>query len=316
LEKPVVLFTKPALARAAEAFSANYRVETLWDKDEAEFLAGPGKDVEAIVHLGEFVLPTTFVEALPKLRLICVPGTGYDGVDVPHARARGIEVTHGAWMNAAEVADHAIGLAIAAWRGILAGHNHIVSGGWERGERLRPFGSLTGKKIGVVGLGHIGAGVARRAEAMEMQVSWWGPRDKPGVKWPKAESVLALAEWADVLVVAAQATDENRHMIDAAVMAALGKRGLLVNVARGQVIDEDALIAALKAGTLGMAALDVFWEEPTPAARWEGVPNVVLTPHLGGSSADIVVGLIARVAENLRLFFAGEPVANPVPPQA
>jgi len=313
LDKPVVLFTRPQLARAAEAFSANYRVETLWDKDEAEFLAGPGKDVQAIVHLGEFVLPTALVEALPKLRLICVPGTGYDGVDVAHARARGIEVTHGAWMNAAEVADHAIGLTICAYRGVLAGHNHILSGGWERDERLRPFGSLTDKKMGIVGLGHIGAGVARRAEAMEMQVSWWGPRAKPDVRWPKAESVLELAKWADVLVVAAQATEENRNMIDQEVIEAVGKRGLLVNVSRGQVIDEDAVIAALKTGTLGMAALDVFWEEPTPAARWLNVPNVIVTPHLGGSSADIVVGLIARVADNLRLFFAGQPVANPVP---
>ena len=124
--------------------------------------------------------------------------------------------------------------------------------------------------------------------------------------------MLALAQASDVLVVACRADATNRNLIDRPVMEALGRRGLLVNVARGQIVDEDALIAALTDGVLGMAALDVFWNEPTPAARWADVPNVVLTPHLAGATAESVVKLVGQAADNLRRYFAGQPVASPV----
>jgi lactate dehydrogenase-like 2-hydroxyacid dehydrogenase len=202
---------------------------------------------------------------------------------------------------------------IGAWRGIVAGHEHIVSGRWETGgERLRPFGSLTGKTVGILGLGHIGLGVAERAQALKMKVAWWGPRAKD-VPWTRYEKVLDLAAASDVLIVACRADDTTRNLVDGPVMEALGKRGLLVNVARGQVIDEDAMIAALIDRRLGMAALDVFWKEPTPAARWRDIPNIVLTPHSAGAAAETVLRMVGQTVENMRRHFAGEPLLSPVP---
>jgi lactate dehydrogenase-like 2-hydroxyacid dehydrogenase len=144
-----------------------------------------------------------------------------------------------------------------------------------------------------------------------MVVGWWGPRAKLA-PWPRAESLLELAQASEILVVAARAEAANRGLISRPVIEAVGPQGLIVNVARGSLIDEDALIAALKDGRLGRAALDVFAQEPTPAERWADVPNTVLTPHTAGGTADSIPRMVAQAIENVRLFLAGEPVASPV----
>jgi lactate dehydrogenase-like 2-hydroxyacid dehydrogenase len=154
--------------------------------------------------------------------------------------------------------------------------------------------------------------VARRLEALGLIVGWWGPNPKPAAAWPRAESLLALASGSDILVVAARAEAANRGLISAEVIEAVGPQGLIVNVARGQLIDEDALIAALKAGRLGRAALDVFAQEPTPPERWAEVPNTVLTPHTAGGTTDSIPRMVAQAVENVRLFLAGEAVMSPV----
>lgn len=313
MTRKTLLLSDPILRLMGEGLKDQYEILQLWDyPDQAAFAAGAGQGVDAIVYAGETKLAPDFINALPNLKLIACVSVGYDGVNVERARARGVEVTHAQWLNADDVADQAMGLTIAAWKGILAGHEHLISGRWEAGERLRPFGSMTGKTMGIVGLGHIGEGVARRAEAFGMKVQWWAPRAKEA-QWPRAESLLALAEASDVLMVACRADDSNRGLIDRAVIEAVGRRGLIVNVARGWVIDEDALIAALKDRRLGMAALDVFAVEPTPAERWRDVPNAVLTPHAAGSSAETVVRLRDQAVENLRRQFAGEPLLSPAP---
>ncbi|CAN5340101.1 2-hydroxyacid dehydrogenase [soil metagenome] len=309
--KPVVMLAHPVLERLGEALSEAYVVERLWAQDWATLHAGAGREVQAIVEAGEVPLPAELLLGLPKLGLIACVSVGYDGIDVPWCRAHGIEVTHAPGLNADDVADLAVGSMICAYRGILEGDQFIRRGEW-LGERPRARGALTGKTVGIVGLGRIGERVARRVEAFGMKVIWWGPRDKPGVAWPRADSVLDLAKASDVLVVAAAATPENRNLVDAAAIEALGKRGCLVNVARGSIVDEDALIAALKSGDLGSAALDVFWEEPTPLARWTDVPNTVLTPHISGATAETVPKLIGQAVDNMRAFFAGEPVLTPV----
>ena len=145
-----------------------------------------------------------------------------------------------------------------------------------------------------------------------MRPVWWGPRDKPS-DWPRAESVLALAEMSDILVIAARPDIANRGMVDGSVLNAIGPHGLLVNVSRGSLVDEDALIAALKSGRLGKAALDVFQVEPTPGERWADVPNVIFTPHSAGKAAETLMKLVVQTLENLRLHFAGEAVLSPVP---
>ncbi|HEX5776166.1 MAG TPA: 2-hydroxyacid dehydrogenase, partial [Caulobacteraceae bacterium] len=289
-----------------------YRVLRLWDyADRLAFAEGDGRQVQAIVHAGEFRLDPDFLAELPRLGLIACVSVGYDGVDVPWCRAHGIAVTHSVGLNADDVADHAVGALIAVWRRLVEGDRRLRAGRWTHADRMRPRPSLGGKTVGIVGLGHIGEAVARRVEALRMTVSWWGPTPKE-TRWPRAESLMALARDSDVLVVCCRADASNRHLISAQVIEALGPRGCLVNVARGSLVDEDALIAALKSGTLGMAALDVYETEPTPAARWKDVPNTVLTPHMAGGTLESIPLMVAQTLENLRRFFHGEPLATPV----
>jgi lactate dehydrogenase-like 2-hydroxyacid dehydrogenase len=146
-----------------------------------------------------------------------------------------------------------------------------------------------------------------------MEVAWWGPRPKPGASWPRRDSLLELAAWSDILLVAARAAEETRGLISREVIEAVGPEGLIVNVARGALLDEDALVAALKDGRLGKAALDAFEDEPTPPARWADVPNAVLTPHMAGRTSESVAHLLAQAVENLRRHFAHQPPLSPVP---
>lgn len=309
---PVVLISHEMLLPLQAALEPAYRIIRLWEHpDRAAFLAGPGREVQAIVHAGEIRLSPDLLSDMPRLGLIACVSVGYDGVDVPWCRAHGIAVTHSQGLNAEDVADHAVGAFLAAWRGIVLGDRIVREGRWTHADRMRPRPGLMGRKAGIVGLGFIGQAVARRVEPFGMTVSWWGPNDKES-RWPKAEGLLALARDSDVLFVCCRGDAANRHLISAAVIEALGPRGCLVNVARGSVVDEDALVAALKDGRLGMAALDVFETEPTPAARWADVPNTVLTPHTAGGTLESIPKMVGQTLENLRLFFHGEPLLSPV----
>jgi lactate dehydrogenase-like 2-hydroxyacid dehydrogenase len=145
-----------------------------------------------------------------------------------------------------------------------------------------------------------------------MKVEWWAPRDKPDAIFPRAESLMALAERSDALFIASRATPENARQIDAAVLQALGPHGILVNVSRGFLVDEDALLAALTSGAVGGAALDVFEQEPVSPARWNGVPGTVLTPHIAGFTREAGVDMRHQQHENVRRHFAGEPLLTPV----
>ncbi|HEX4199445.1 MAG TPA: 2-hydroxyacid dehydrogenase [Caulobacteraceae bacterium] len=305
--KPAILIMQPHLGVLAPLFEAEFTVWRLW--------AGPPLEaagaIRALLVAGEFPIDKSFAESLPHLGLIACFTAGYDGVDVDWARARGLKVSHSPGVNHEDVADHAMGLVLAAARRIAEGDRIVRAGAWKPTEKTIT-GSLAGQRLGVVGLGAIGEGVARRAEAFGLSVSWWGPRAKPRAKWPRAGSLVELARDSDILVVAARADATNSGLISAEVIEALGPNGLLVNVARGQLVDEDALIAALKDSRLGMAALDVFVEEPTAAGRWADVPNTVLTPHTAGATTAAVPKMVALTLENLRRFFAGEALANPV----
>ena len=286
---------------------AGYEVVRRWDLTPEQAVT-----VGAMVHVGEGELTPAFLTSLPALKLIANVSVGYDGVDVAWCGAHGIAVTHADGLNANDVADQAMGLLIAAWRNLVAGDQQIRAGQWSQEARMRPPRGLKGRKLGIMGLGHIGRAVAVRAEAFGMEVAWWGPNPQPQAGWPRADSLLDLAQNSDILVVACRADPSNRGAVSAAVIEAVGPQGLIVNVARGSVIDEDALIAALKGGRLGRAALDVFAVEPTPAERWADVPNTVLTPHTAGGTTDSLPLMIGQTFENLRRYFNGEPLASQV----
>lgn len=311
-EKPHVLLSHEMLMPLQPLLESIYVVHRLWDyPDRMAFLEGPGQSIRAIVHAGEMALSRDMLAEMPRLGLIACVSVGYDGVDVPWCKAHGVAVTHSTGLNAADVADHAVGLVLAAWRGIVEGDQRLRAGRWSHAERMAPRHGLRGRKAGIVGLGHIGEAVARRLSAFDMNVAWWAPRLKEA-DYPRAESLMALARESDVLVVCARPDDSNRHLINKAVIEAVGPQGLIVNVARGSLIDEGALIAALRSGSLGMAALDVFETEPTPASRWADVPRTVLTPHTAGATLDSIPAMVSLTLENLRRYFHGEPLATPV----
>jgi lactate dehydrogenase-like 2-hydroxyacid dehydrogenase len=304
-EQPVVLIGQPALARSQAALEAmGARVVLGLDAPPADLA-----QVRAMLHFG--AVPAELIERMPRLGLISLITAGYDGIDLELCRAKGIKVTHARGVNADDVADHALAMLLTAWRGIVASDRFVRDGGWLKG-RLPAGPTLTGRKVGIVGLGHIGLAVARRAEAFGTHVAWWGPNPKPA-PWPRAESVLALAKDSDILVVACRADERNAGLISREVIEAVGPQGLIVNVARGSVIDEPALVAALKDGRLGNAALDVFAQEPTSPEPWAQLPNAVLTPHNAGGTIETVPRMTALALENIRLHLAGEPLTAEIP---
>ena len=305
-DRPAILIMQRHLAPLTAFLEGAYTVYRFWEGPPVE----ARDDIRAMVVAGEFELDKHLVESLPRLELIACFTAGYDGIDVDWCRARGLPVTHAPGVNHEDVADHALGLIISARRRIAEGDRALRAGQWTPDSKtITP--SLNHLRVGVVGLGAIGEAVARRCEALRMRVAWWGPREKDAA-WPRAASLLELARDNDVLVVACRADETNRGLISREVMEALGPDGLLVNVARGQLVDEDALIEALKAGKLGHAALDVFETEPTDPARWADVPNTTLTPHTGGATNEAVQGMLGLLLENLSAHFEGRPLKTPV----
>jgi lactate dehydrogenase-like 2-hydroxyacid dehydrogenase len=307
MSEPLALIAVPFLTVLEPAFQGGgLSTARAWELTDEQ----RGR-VRSIVHAGEVALTPEFLTTLPGLGLIACVSVGYDGIDVGWCRERGIEVTHARGLNAEDVADHAMGLMLSAWRNIPVLDRKVREGRWVQEERIGSQPSLGGRTVGVVGLGHIGAAVARRAEGFRLSVQWWAPRDK-AAPWPRADSLLALAQASDILMVCARAEAANRGMISAEVIEAVGPQGMIVNVGRGALIDEPALRAALKEGRLWRAALDVFAQEPTSADLWTDTPNAVLTPHTAGSSNEAVPLMVAQAIDNVQRFLRGEAVASPV----
>lgn len=307
-DQPIIAISARILVGLAPMLAKQgFETAIAWEMPEAD-----KSRVRALLHAGEAKLTPEVLLGFPNLGLIAVMTAGYEGVDVPWCRAHGIEVTYAGGVNADDVADHAMGLLLAGARDMHEHDRAIREGRWRLEDRLIPQPSLTGRKLGIVGLGHIGAAIARRAEPFRLQVSWWGPRAKDA-PWPMAESLLTLARDSDVLVLACPGGPETQGLVSAEVIDAVGPQGMIVNVARGSVVDEDALIAALREGRLRRAALDVFQAEPTPAGRWADVPGTLLTPHRAGGTTEGIPNMLGRAVENIRLFLAGQSVVSPVP---
>src|SRR5579872_3902197 len=239
--KPAILIVQPHLGVLSPFLEPDFTVWRLWEAPPLEAT----QKIGALVVAGEFPLDTALAEHLPNLGLIASFNASYEGVDIAWASARGLKVSHSPGVNHEDVADQAIGLMLAAWRGLVEGDAIVRRGLWRPTERRLTI-SLGGHRLGVVGLGDVGEAVARRAEAFGLSVAWWGPDEGADAPWPRSETLEALAEESDILVVASSTGAEPSHLIDAAVIEALGPSGLLVNVAQGGLVDEEALIAALK----------------------------------------------------------------------
>ena len=273
-----------------------------------------GHAVQAVVTNGVAGITAAEIAALPRLGIICCMGAGYEGVDLAAARARGINVTHGPGTNDACVADHTMALLLAVLRDIPRFDRAVREGGWRSSDAMRP--AANGKRLGILGLGNIGSRIARRASAFDMSIAYHNRRARPDLPYSYYDTPLALAHASDCLVCVLPGGAATRHLVDAAVLDALGPSGFLVNVGRGGVVDTTALIDALGNGQIAGAALDVFEGEPAVPEALRSLPNVVLTPHVAGRSPESLENTISLVLRNLAAYFAGDPVPTPVPSTA
>ena len=252
------------------------------------------------------------IAALPRLEVISIFGVGTDLVDLAAARERGVPVTNTPGILADEVADLAIGLMLASARQILFADRYVRDGSWAKKGPIPLGRSVGGKTMGVLGLGGIGRAIADRGAAFRMRVIYGGPRRKADAPYEYVADPVELARQSDYLMVACKGGPETRHLVSAAVIDALGPQGTLVNVARGSVVDEPALIAALAAGRLGHAALDVFESAPNPSPALLALPNVIVQPHHGSATVETRTAIGQLVIDNLSAHFAGRPLLTPV----
>ena len=272
----------------------------------ADQLAG----VRAMITAGGTPLGGAMMDAMPKLAAIVCYGTGYDGVDLAAAKQRGIAVGHSPGANAASVADLAVTLMLAVTRRLLPADNYVRSGNWAAAKAsplMRPQPGNPGRRVGVYGMGEIGRKIAARVAAFETEVAYFS-RSRHDVPYQYLPSLEALEDWCSVLVIAVRAGRDTHHAVDANILRKLGKDGYLINIARGSVIDQAALVAALAEEAIAGAGLDVFDKEPHAPDVLTAFPNVVLTPHVGGHALDSHFAMQNCVLANLEAFFAGKPL--------
>jgi len=309
--KPEILMPGPMLQSCMDALDAAYVVHRLWAApDPAALLAEAGPRVRAIATAKG--CDAALIAALPKLEVIASFGVGYDSVDVGAAQARGVRVTNTPDVLNDAVAELTIGLMVALARRLPQADAYVRAGRW-RAEGAMPLTrQLTGAKAGILGLGRIGKEIARRLEAMRVTVSYHGRSEQPGQPYRYYADLAAMARDVDWLVVIAPATPQTVGVVSRAVLTALGPEGHLVNVARGSLVDEPALVDLLGAGALGGAALDVFADEPTVPEALMAMENVVLAPHVGSATHHTRWAMGDVVVRNLAAHFAGQPLISPV----
>jgi lactate dehydrogenase-like 2-hydroxyacid dehydrogenase len=271
-------------------------------------------DVRAMITAGGSPLPGSMMDMMPKLGAIVCYGTGYDGVDLKAAAARNIAVGHSPGANAASVADIAVTLMLAATRRLLVADNYVRSGDWGAAKpspMMRPQAGMPGRRIGVYGMGEIGRKIAARVAAFEAEIGYFSrsQRDVPYRYFPSLE---ALADWCSVLMIAVRAGNDTHHVVNADILKRLGEDGYVINIARGSVIDQVALVQALTDKTIAGAGLDVYAKEPHAPDALTTFPNVVLTPHIGGHTLESHRNMQDCVIANLAAFFAGKPLAYEV----
>jgi lactate dehydrogenase-like 2-hydroxyacid dehydrogenase len=252
------------------------------------------------------------IEALPKLELIAVFGVGVDNVDLAAARERGIPVTNTPGVLADECADLAIGMMLASARQIIFADRYVRDGSWKAKGPISLGRSVGGKTMGVVGLGGIGRAIADRAVAFRMRVLYHGPRRKPDAPYEYVPDLVEMARRSDYLMVACKGGPETRHLVSEAVIDALGPKGTLINVSRGSVVDEAAMIRALASGRLGYAALDVFENSPNVSPALLSLPNVLVQPHHASATVETRTAVGQLMIDNLNAHFAGKPLLTPV----
>lgn len=294
--------------------ASQYVLEPLWTQPApAQFLAAQQGAFDGAIMMSRHGCSAAVIECLaaaPRPGVVACFGVGYDGIDLAAARRHGVQISTTPDVLTDCVADTALGLVLACARQLVAAHRHVQSGAWLQG----PFplaARVSGKRVGIVGLGRIGQAIARRASGFDMPVRYHGRSARAGVPYGFEPDLPALARWADFLVLACPGGPQTRHLVSAGVLDALGPEGYLINIARGSVVDEDALVAAIQAGGIAGAGLDVYADEPRVPAGLLGNDRVVTLPHVAASTRETRRAMEQLVLDNLAAFFATGKVLTP-----
>ncbi|RUM08709.1 2-hydroxyacid dehydrogenase [Rhizobium chutanense] len=291
---------------------ATYRVHRLWEAaDRQELISKVGSNIRAIATRGELGASADLMKQLPKLEIVSCYGVGTDAIDLSYARENSIRVTNTPDVLTEDVADIAIGLLLSTARQIPQADVFVRTGQW--GNVPMPLVTrISGKKVGIVGMGRIGKAIAKRAAAFGCDISYFARNRDQDVAYGYEANLVALANWADFLIVIVPGGAATMKIINAEVLEALGPEGMLINVSRGTTVDEEALIAALQNRTIQAAGLDVFLNEPKIDARFLTLPNVVLQPHHGSGTIETRKAMGKLVRDNLAAHFAGRALPTPV----
>jgi lactate dehydrogenase-like 2-hydroxyacid dehydrogenase len=294
----------PLMPSLEAALAERFTVHRFFEAADAEaFLARHAPRLRGVVTGGHLGVPADLSARLPALEIVAINGVGFDKVDLDEARRRGVRVSNTPDVLTEDVADLAVGLVVAQLRQVARGDAHVRAGRWLAGDL--PLGSkVSRRRYGIFGFGRIGRAIARRLEGFDAEIAY---SDRVELDVPNRffATPAELAAWSDVLIVAASASAETRNVIGARVLDALGPTGVLVNVARGSLVDEPALLDALEAGRIAGAALDVFADEPRVPERFLAMPNVVVTPHMASATHETRQAMADLVLANLDAHFAG-----------
>jgi hydroxypyruvate reductase len=306
--KPEVLVMGPMYPPTLASLEQAFTVHKLWEApDKDKLLASLADRLTAVASSGKTGIDDAMMAKLPKLKLISHFGVGVDNVDTGSAKKRGITVTNTPDVLTEDVADLANALLLATVRRIVSGDRFVREGKWLKGNL--PFtDTMQGRTMGVIGAGRIGRAIAKRGEAFNLKIAYQGPNRKSDLSWPYFADAVALAKESDFLVAACPGGDATRGLVSKAAIEALGPTGVFVNISRGSVADQPALLAALKDGRLGGAGLDVFTDEPRVPEEFFSLENVVMAPHVGSATHTTRAAMGQLVVDNLTAFFANQPL--------
>jgi lactate dehydrogenase-like 2-hydroxyacid dehydrogenase len=295
----------------SDEFDINHIVD---EQERAKFLKSDGGAIKAVLTNGTKGLTREELALMPNLKLISCIGAGYEKIDVEAAKRRGIAISHGPGTNEVSVADHSFALLFSIVRRIPSHDTQVKHGGWKTLADSWP--TLTGKTLGILGLGRIGMLIASRASGFEMAVHYHSRSKRDDVDYIYEHSAIDLATASDFLIVVCPGGRETHHLVDAAVLEALGPSGYLVSVGRGSVVDNTALVTALQNGKIAAAGLDVFDGEPEAPQELLEAPHITFTPHVAGRSPEARSLMVDLFQRNLKNFFSGAPLVTPIPEMA
>nr|WP_321458044.1 2-hydroxyacid dehydrogenase [uncultured Cohaesibacter sp.] len=306
----VVVPLRPDQQSQLEDAYTLHRYDLAEDKDA--FLDEVGDKIVAAVASGGRSLQRPQIEKLPNLKIIASSGVGYDSTDVAACNEKGIKLTNTPDVLTDDVADLALGLVLAIRRELVKGDAYVRSGAWGRDGMMGLTRSMRGKKVGIAGFGRIGKAIAARLAPLGVEMAYNGRHEQSGVDYPYMSDLVAMAKWSDMLIAVMPGGPATQGIINTQVLEALGPEGTFINVARGSVVDEDALIACLKDGRLGSAALDVYLNEPNPNPAFTELTNIVLHPHHASATVETRGAMSQLVVDNLAAHFAGKPLLTAV----